>query len=61
MHRDWREKELLELYSWYMDWVATAKSVLHKRSYLIALGLASREVAPDRPQRASPLQAVSKS
>ena len=37
-----RESELLALYRWYGDWAATARAVVRRRDYLIAMGLAER-------------------
>lgn len=37
-----REQELLALHRWYTDWSATARAVIPRRDYLIALGLAGR-------------------
>lgn len=37
-----REQELLALHRWYTDWAGTARAVITRRDYLIALGLAGR-------------------
>lgn len=37
-----REEELLALHLWFTDWSATARAVIRRKDYLIALGLAGR-------------------
>lgn len=37
-----RIDELTALYRWYNDWSATARAVIARRDYLIAMGLAER-------------------
>jgi hypothetical protein len=37
-----RIDELTALYRWYSDWAATARAVIARRDYLIAMGLAER-------------------
>jgi hypothetical protein len=40
-----RKARLLALKLWHNEWSATGRAVIHKRSYLIRMGLASRRVA----------------
>ena len=37
-----REQALQQLYVWYKDWSETAHALIHRRDYLIMLGLAQR-------------------
>jgi hypothetical protein len=36
------EKALLELRAWYRDWSETARAVVHRKDYLVMLGLSKR-------------------
>lgn len=40
-----REKDLMALRAWYLDWSDTARSVISRRDYLIRMGLAQRKKA----------------
>lgn len=37
-----RAASLAALQAWYADWAETAKAVVHRRDYLVMLGLAKR-------------------
>jgi hypothetical protein len=37
------EEELVALHRWYKDWTTTAASVLGRKSFYIALGMAAGE------------------
>lgn len=37
-----REQALLDLYAWYKDWSETARAVIHRRDYLVMLGVVQR-------------------
>jgi hypothetical protein len=39
------DAELQELYRWYRDWSHTARAVIRRRDYLIALGVVDRKKA----------------
>jgi hypothetical protein len=57
-------RALSTLYAWYKDWSETAHALIHRRDYLVLMGLAKRrsrrsagasrnatgDTAPDQPQ-----------
>jgi hypothetical protein len=52
-----REAELVALYHWYTDWSTTARALIGRKDYLVALGLSGRNkrqrgegTPPPRPQ-----------
>jgi hypothetical protein len=42
MPHETREAELVALYRWYTDWATTARAMIGRNDYLVALGLAGR-------------------
>jgi hypothetical protein len=49
--RDERRATRLLLRAWFMEWSETARAVITRRQDLIALGLATRRVAPKDPEQ----------
>jgi hypothetical protein len=45
-----REQALIDLYDWYQEWSSVAHTVIKRRDYLIAMGLAKQKRPPKPPK-----------